>query len=282
MFVPDLDAYFDRIGYAADRRPTLANLHAILAAHVASIPFENLDILLGRGIDLDPAVVQRKLISERRGGYCFEQNSLLLQVLTALGYRATPLSARVRIGRERTFVPPRTHVLVRVELDEGSWIADVGVGALSMACALRLDTEEPQSTPHESRRLVRGGRWAPGELRAPDSVLYHQVLRGEVWEDVYDFTLEAMPDIDRELGNWFTSTHPRSHFKDRLMVARATESGRLTVIDRAFKTRDHTGRSETRILETPDELLEVLEQRFGLWFPAGTRFTCPSLDWPQE
>src|SRR5215467_3806047 len=80
--VIDLDRYFARIGYHGPRDATLATLHGIANAHVQAIPFENLDVLLGRPIDLELAAIQRKLIDDRRGGYCFEQNSLLLAVLT--------------------------------------------------------------------------------------------------------------------------------------------------------------------------------------------------------
>ncbi|OYV99738.1 MAG: hypothetical protein B7X11_05095, partial [Acidobacteria bacterium 37-65-4] len=102
----DLAAYFARIGCARRRKPTLAFLNAIVAHHVAAIPFENLDVLLGRPILLDPASLQQKLIRDRRGGYCFEQNGLLLLVLTALGDGARRLGVdhgdrRLRRGHGR-------------------------------------------------------------------------------------------------------------------------------------------------------------------------------------
>src|SRR5262245_17801213 len=133
----DLDRYFARIGYGGPHTPTLATLHGIAAAHVQTIPFENLDVLLGRRIDVDPVAIEQKLVGDRRGGYCFEQNALLLTVLTALGFEARPLSARVRYQRPRDFLPARTHLCVRVELDE-PWLADVGIGSMSMSAAIRL------------------------------------------------------------------------------------------------------------------------------------------------
>lgn len=151
---------------------------------------------------------------EKRGGYCFEQNTLLLQVLTQLGFEARPLSARVRYQRPREYTPPRTHVFLRVEIDGMAWLADVGVGALALTSALRLDTQEEQATPHDARRILREG-----------GLLYHQVRFGTEWHDICEFTLEEMAPIDREVGNWFTSTHPLSHFKNRLLVARATPEG---------------------------------------------------------
>src|SRR5579871_6842774 len=130
--VSHLDAYFERIGYRGPREPTLATLNGVMAAHVESIPFENLDVLLGKPILIDEAALVRKLIHERRGGYCFEQNGLFLGVLEALGYQVTPISARVRLQRPRDYIPPRTHLFARVELEGESWLADVGVGGLSL------------------------------------------------------------------------------------------------------------------------------------------------------
>jgi N-hydroxyarylamine O-acetyltransferase len=267
--VIDLDGYFARIGYHGPRAATLATLNAIVQAHVETIPFENLDVLLGRRIDLDPDALERKLVRDRRGGYCFEQNALLLAVLAALGFEVRPLSARVRYQRPRDYTPPRSHLFVRVELAT-SWLVDVGVGAMSLTSALRLDTAEPQPTPHETRRLLREG-----------ALLYHQVRFGDDWHDICEFTLEEMPPIDREVANWFTSTHPASHFKNRLLVARALpDGGRLGLLNRELTTRRRDGHADRRVLASPDELLTVLAEQFGLAFAPGTRFPCDALDWP--
>jgi N-hydroxyarylamine O-acetyltransferase len=264
----DLDAYFRRIHHTGSREPTLATLNAIMAAHASAIPFENLDVLLGRPIALTPEAVLQKLVHDARGGYCFEQNGLLLAVLQALGFTVRPLSARVRWQRPRDFVPPRTHLFLRVELEGESWLADVGIGGLSLTSALRLVPDLEQSTPHEPRRLVReNGRW------------FHQVRLGDEWHDVCEFTLEEMPPIDRELANWFTSTHPESHFRHRLIAARATSDGRVSLLNRELTLRSRDSRSETRVLADQAELLAVLAERFGLRFPAGTTFACAGLAW---
>jgi N-hydroxyarylamine O-acetyltransferase len=262
-FQPDLDAYFARIGYTGPRNPTLEVLNAVAEAHIQSIPFENLDVLLRRSISLEPAAIFQKLVLDHRGGYCFEQNGLLLEILGAMGFQVVPLSARVRLQRPRDFTPPRTHVFLRVSINGENWLVDVGVGGLSPTSAIRLEESgRLQTTPHEPRRIVR-----------EDGRLFHQVLLGEQWCDVYEFTLEEMPLIDRELGNWYTSTHPESHFRDRLIVARAApQGGRITLQNDEFSTRGRDGRADTRNLNSPEELLEVLATHFGLHFPAGTRF----------
>jgi N-hydroxyarylamine O-acetyltransferase len=267
-FAPDLDAYFVRIGYVGPRTPTLDTLHAISRAHVSSIPFENLDVLLDRGIDLEPAAVEAKLVHAQRGGYCFEQNSHLLHVLSALGYDVKPISARVRVGRPRDYTPARTHMFLRVELDGVSWLADVGVGGMSLTGALRLVLDVEQPTPHEPRRIVH-----------QDGRFFHQVRFGDAWNDVCEFTLEEMPPIDREVGNWYTSRHPGSHFRARLTAARARGDGRVTLLNHELTFRDHAGHAETHTIKDPDELLALLAEHFGLRFPAGTRFQCPALSW---
>jgi N-hydroxyarylamine O-acetyltransferase len=264
-----VDAYLSRIGCAGPVSPTLATLNRIVFAHVTSVPFENLDVLLGRPIALDPEAVLAKLVHGRRGGYCFEQNGLLLGVLRSLGFDAQPISARVRLQRPREFTPPRTHMFVRLEIDGQSWLADVGIGALSLTGTLRLVPNEVQATPHEPRRLIE-----------VDGRLFHQARLGEEWVDVCEFTLEAMPPIDREVANWYTSTHPGSHFRNRLIVARATpDGGRLTVLNRTFSTRGSDGIARDEDIPSPDALLELLAERFGLIFPPATRFVCTGLDW---
>jgi N-hydroxyarylamine O-acetyltransferase len=267
----DLDAYLARVGYDGPRAPTLPLLRALTAAHTQSIPFENLDVLLGRRIELGVDAVFDKLVRQRRGGYCFEQNGLFLHVLTALGFEARPLSARVRIDRARDYTPPRTHMFIRVELDGASWLTDVGVGALSLTAPLRFaDGAGTQETPHEPRRLVREG-----------DCWFHQARLGDAWADVCEFTGEEMPPIDREVANWYTNAHPTSHFLNRLIVARAAPDGRrITLLNRELKLRDRDGHAERKEVDTAQALLAALADQFGLRFPKETRFGGGTVPWP--
>src|SRR5262249_55952398 len=154
----DLDAYFARIGYAGPRAPTLAVLRAIHALHPAAIPFENLDPFLGRLVSLEIAALQQKMVAGRRGGYCFEHNTLFKAALDALGFRVTGLAARVRRvmpsdGSEN----PRTHMLLKVDLDEGTYLADVGFGGYLLSAPLRLVAEIEQEVPGGLLRLTPMG-----------------------------------------------------------------------------------------------------------------------------
>ncbi|MEI6106113.1 MAG: arylamine N-acetyltransferase [Opitutae bacterium] len=270
MTTPSLNAYFARIGYTGSREPTLATLHAIAGHHAAAIPFENLDVLLNRAIKLEPAALEQQLVQARRGGYCFQQNGLLLHVLAALGYTVRPISARVRLQRPRDFIPPRTHLFVRVELAGEPWIVDAGVGSASLTSALRFVEDIEQATPHDLRRIVR-----------VDGRFFHQVKMGAEWADVCEFTGEEMPPIDRELANWWTSTNPESKFRQNLMVARAGPDGtRRAILNREYVVRRGAEVLERRDIATAEELLEVLAAHFDLPFPAGTRFGPPGSAWP--
>jgi N-hydroxyarylamine O-acetyltransferase len=266
----DLEAYFDRIGYSGPADPTLETLAGIVSHHVEVVPFENIDVLLGRPIELTPDAIQRKIVTAGRGGYCFEQNGLLLLVLDAIGFNVLPLSARVRLQRPRDVIPARTHMFLRVEIGGVPWLADVGIGGVSLSSPIRLDIESEQATAHEPRRIVReNGRF------------FHQVRFGDEWADVYEFTGEAMPLVDREVANWFTSTSPQSHFRLRLIAARALpDGGRVTLVNRELSVRGRDGRAQTRLIGTPDELMSVLDASFGLRFEPGTSISCEGLDFP--
>ena len=265
----DLSAYFERIGYDGPLAPSLATLNGIIAAHTQCIPFENLDVLLGREIALDNASLRKKLIENNRGGYCFEQNGLLISVLEILGFEVAPISARVRIGSERDHIPPRTHLFARVEIEGTSWFADVGVGGLTPTSAIRFTLDVTQSSSHEPRRIVREG-----------DLYFHQVLLEDGWKDICDFTLEQMPLIDREVANWYTSTHPESHFRDRLLVARATpEDGRVTIQNDIFNMRNAAGVANKQKITSKEDRLQILARHFGLRFDMDIPLAFPNLSW---
>ncbi len=265
----DIDAYFGRIGYDGPRSPSAQTLSAIVARHAAAVPFENLDVLLGEPISLEPDAIERKIVAGRRGGYCFEQNGLLMAALETLGFSVTALAARVRMGLSRDQLPPRTHMFLRVDIDGDPWLADVGIGGLTPSAALRLDDESPQRTSHETHRVVR-----------EDGRHFHQALVGATWTDICEFDGQPMPRIDRELANWWTSTNPNSKFRRNLFVAMVGPEGtRLAIQNGRFLRRRGAETLESRDLSGMDELLESLDGTFGLHFPPGTRFEAPCLEW---
>lgn len=273
----DLESYFARIGYRNGRTVSRETLNAIVSAHVRTIPFENLAVLLGEPISIAIADVVEKLVHRRRGGYCFEHNTLLLHVLEALGFSVTALSARSRYQCSERYSLPRTHMCLRVALGDQAFLVDGGFGGLSPTAALELTADVEQPTPHEPRRFVREGQWQGFALRGVDATLVHQARLGETWHDLYELTLEPMPPVDREMGNWYTSQHPSSHFRTKLMVARASEDGRLTLANRELTRRRRDGSTSTRTLATHDELSEVLQRDFGIQLAPGQRLVCAGL-----
>lgn len=255
MTTQELKAYLQRISYSGSTEPVLEVLHAITKAHAQAIPFENLDVVLNRPILLSEEAILEKLVMKRRGGYCFEQNALMLNVLKHLGFNAKPLSARVRLRyATRDIVAPRTHLFVQVEIGKESYITDVGMGAASLTSALKLVTDIEQETAHDFRRIVKEG-----------SVWYHQIRYGDVWQDACEFTLEEMPQLDREIANWYTSAHPQSHFKGSLMVAKALDNGqRVTLQNYDLTYRSRNNETQKKHLQNKSEVIAALENDFGL------------------
>jgi N-hydroxyarylamine O-acetyltransferase len=256
----DLEAYLERVGYEGPREPTLEALRGLHLAHVTTIPFENLDIQLGRPIRLDLESLQAKLVRARRGGYCFEQNHLFMAALHALGFDVTPLAARVRFGT--TEPTPRTHMLLRVDVDGAPWIADVGFGGDSLLEPIPLTADE---------EAVQFG-WTYRLIREVAGVWMLQSLQREVWLDLYAFLDEPTPFVDYVLGNHFTSTHPESHFVRTLTVQMCATDVRVVLRNLTLWATTPDGATVSTVVPDQDALLAVLSERFGLAFPAGTRF----------
>jgi N-hydroxyarylamine O-acetyltransferase len=257
----DLDTYLRRTGARPPLAPSRDDLVSLQQAHLAAVPFENLDLLLGRDILLDVASLQTKLVKGRRGGYCFEQNTLFAAVLRCIGFTVTPLAARVRAGT--TAVRPRTHMLLKVDLPEGPFVVDVGFGADGPLHPVPLEAGVEQWVGATGHRL-----------RREDSAWALEGHTGDGWSDLYAFTLEPQHPVDFEMANHFTSTHPRSPFLNNLTAQRSFPERRLILRNRELQVRE--GRvSEVTSIRHPAHLLEVLEERFDLVFPPGTCFSKP-------
>ena len=254
----DLEAYLARIGYAGDLDPTVETLTALHRAHVLSIPFENLDILLGRPIRLDLESLQAKLVHGRRGGYCFEQNTLFAAVLEHLGFEVTRLAARVRMGDDRS--TPRTHMILAADIEDTRWLVDVGFGGDTLLEPIPFDGDEPVRQEAWTFRLVE---------EADGRVL--QGLRADGWMDLYAFTEEPQLPVDYEVANHYTSTWARSPFVTKVVVQRSGLDERWMLIDDELRV-ERPAATERWTVSTPEERLAILADRFGLVFPQDTRF----------
>ncbi len=253
----DLQAYLRRIGRQGAVCPDMSTLQAIVAAHVTTIPFENLSPLLGLPVDLELAALERKLVHEGRGGYCFEQNLLLEAALRAIGFEVSGLIARVLWTQPEDAITPQTHMLLRVELAGESWLVDVGFGGQTLVGVLRLQADIEQATQMEPFRLVQ----MDGDFRM------QSLVRGQ-WLSLYRFDLRPVPLIDYVVANHYVSTHPDSNFVNHLNVARTTSDSRLSLRDREFTVRRMGREPERRTLHDIGEIRRVLEQDFLIRLPA--------------
>ena len=244
----DLDAYLERVRLPA--RPTLdaAGLLRLQAAHRLAIPFENLAIRLGHGIAIDGEAVFAKLVTARRGGFCFEHNRLFLDALAALGFIARPLLARVWLGVKET--PPLTHTLslVTVGGEAGgqaggeAWIADPGFGG-SYAPPMPLADGAEASAPDGARfRLSRTGEqwmlWRDGDAGTTDGR-----GAGAGWQRQYGFTLAEVADADLAIGAHWSATAPASRFVRHVVVSLVLPHGFANLTDCAYRRR--AGADET-------------------------------------
>jgi N-hydroxyarylamine O-acetyltransferase len=246
----DLDAYLERVGLAA--RPELATLQR---AHVTSIPFENLDPHRGVPISLELADLQRKLVGERRGGYCFEQNVLLGAALTALGDGVEPMLARVRLGAPPDTIRPRTHLVLRVHAQGASWLADAGFGAGTLLEPLPFGAGASAEQSGWSFRVVEDG----------DELVLQRADKGD-WIDLYGFVPQPVPFVDVETSNWFTCSHPHSPFVTGLVVSAQREDGtRIALSDwSALALVEQTPTRSTVTAVARQAIPELLEAHFGL------------------
>ena len=258
MSTADLDAYLRRIGYDGSRAPTPETLQALHFAHATSIPFENLDIQLGLPIRLDLPSLQAKLVAAKRGGYCFEQNTLFAAALEAVGFRVTRLAGRVGPRSNRT--RSRSHMLLAVEAGGADWLADVGFGADTLLLPMPL---APGSE-------VRQHAWSyRTEADGPLRVL--QSLDGDAWADRYSFTSEEQYPIDYIVANHYTSTHPDSIFVRTLTAQLPGPDVRWILRNRELIESRPETQARTWIGDD-DGLLRLLSERFGIVLAPGARF----------
>lgn len=264
---PDLDAYFDRIGYRGPREATLAVLRDLHALHPRAIAFENLDSFLGRPIRLDLPALEDKLVHARRGGYCFEQNTLFWKVLSALGFEVSGLAARVLWNQPEDTLNPRSHMLLRVELDGATWLADVGFGGVTQTAPLLLVPGDVQETPHEPCRVIE----TADHYRL-------QVQIGGEWRTVFRFDLTGHFDVDYVVSSHFVSTWPTSQFVMTIMAARALPEGRLALKNDRMTVHRPGGAPKQVHFATPAALRAALSADFGIDVPEPDRFDARFLE----
>jgi len=252
----DIDAYLARIGHHGPRSATLGVLAALARCQPQAIAFENISVAAGGVPDLSVGALEAKLVRGGRGGYCYEQNSLLQAALTELGFTVTGLSARVRYRLPADVITPRSHMVLCIELPEGRFLVDAGFGGLTLTAPVMLGRLGAQPTPHEPVRLVPDGA---------DQLLQARI--GGAWVDVYrfDFAPHLPPDYVQQ--NWHTATRPNSLFGNNLVLTRPVAGGRHALFNRTLTWRPLGGEPTRRQIDSSTELREVLHEVFSITVP---------------
>jgi N-hydroxyarylamine O-acetyltransferase len=233
----DLTAYLARIALKEAPPATAEGLAQLQRAHRLAIPFENLDVILGRGIAIDSDAVFAKLVTARRGGYCFEQNRLFGDALDALGFVWRPLLARVWLGVDGP-PPPKTHTLCLVTIDGQDWIADAGFGGAYAPPMPLADGETAPAPDGAIFRLMRDPLygWMLERDGHPGTTDGRGV--GEGWMPQFSFDLEPVFASDLALSNRWTSTAPGTRFLTLRIVSIALPQGFASLTDRSYRRRN--------------------------------------------
>ena len=245
----DIAAYLERIKYRGPVEPTLVTLRELHKAHMLAVPFENLDIHLGREIALDEQKIYSKIVEQKRGGFCYEMNGAFANLLISLGFDVNMLSAGVARA-EGGFGPPFDHMTLLVRLDE-RWLADVGFGD-SFREPLQLDEPGEQEQEWGAYRIAREGEHFILERR-----------EGDLWEPQYRFTLQPYELADFAGMCHYHQTSPESTFTQRRTCSLATPDGRITLANMRFITTTRNERQEAELADQ-EEYRATLKRSFGV------------------
>ena len=256
----DLAAYLDRIGFQGRPAPDRATLEAVQGLHLLAIPYENLDVQLGRPLTTSPAAAFDKLVTRRRGGWCYEMNGVLGWALTQIGFKVTRLTGAVMRSAAGD-ANIGNHLVLRIDLDDGPRVADVGLGDGPFTPYPMV--EGPFADQGLEFRLERidGGWWR----------LHNHALARP---PNFDLNLEREDEGRLSQMCGLLQTDPASLFVQNLICQRFTPDGHVDLIGRVLRRQGPQGTTE-RVLASPVELVEALGDVFGLAEPDAARL------WPR-
>ncbi len=245
----DVERCLKRIGYSGPTEPTLDTLRALQNAFLLKVPFENLDIHLGRQIRLSSESIYKKIVSRKRGGFCYECNILFFDLLSGLGFQVEYLSARMVKGS--TIGPEYDHMVLLVHL-EHDYLADVGNG---QSC------REPLRIDGANRATSEGYAYRAG-TQGKDYALYYQ-QSNEAWTPRFLFTLTPRNRAEFSDMCHYHQTSPDSVFTRQRLVTIATLEGRVTLTDMRVSATKGSEKQE-KVVTSEDEYYEILKQKFGI------------------
>lgn len=246
-----LKSYFKRIRINEIQGNSFENLRLLVKNHTRRIPFENLNPLLDIPVKLDLNSLIEKIIFGGRGGYCFEQNLLFMEVMQTLGYKVKPLAARVNSSGDAMHA--RTHMFLLVNIEDSQFLTDVGFGGMTPASPLRFEIGLVQETPHTTYRIsIKDGNYTL------------ESVQDKIWKNLYEFDFQKQFPVDFQMANWYTSTYPKSHFRHQLSIARTDKEKRFGLRNNQLSIHYKTGKTERKILNSVSEIIQVLTEVFEL------------------
>lgn len=242
--------YFQRVGFSGAVENNLHTLTAVMRAQLQSVPFENLDVQAGKIVSMVPEDIVNKIVYGKRGGYCYEVNSLFAMALTALGFEYDIIGARPMFYPQRR---PKTHMVLIVKIGTERWLCDTGFGSFGLRAPIELNQlGQLIKQDNESFMLDKNER---GEI------FLKAWVKGE-WANQFGFDLQPTEMIDFMLANYYNSTHPDAVFVQRYLVMQQRPDGRTLLSGNQLKQL--CGDQETVTEIAADQLDDVLWREFKL------------------
>jgi len=262
----NLDGYLARIKWGGSRTPSFETLAGLLRAHMRSIPFENLDVLLGRGVRIDLDSIYAKLVDARRGGYCFEHGTLVQAALAELGFAPVAHAARVIMLRRREDAA-LTHMVITVSMEGRTFVLDPGFGGQAPLVPVPLDGS-----------IVREGKDCHRMVRRNDEWVLEAQIDG-AFLPLWTSSLQPTMPIDFMMANHFVSTFPASPFVTSLMLRAFSPRGRVSMMNRDLTVRDGAT-AEKSVVADRRALRSILAADFGFDLPEVEQMCVPAVpDW---
>ncbi|MCS4226309.1 arylamine N-acetyltransferase [Sphingobacterium sp. BIGb0165] len=250
-----LKNYLERIAISEGVSGDLETLKKLTQGHPKHITFENIDSFTGIVPAIDTADIFHKLVTEKRGGYCYEQNSLFKEVLQTLGFNMKMHLARVLWSSKDGSETARTHMLLTTDIGGEKYLVDVGFGSMTLTAPVLFHSE--QETPNGLFRLIS----------LDDNFYRLDVFKNE-WLPIYKFTLEEVQLSDLDMANWYVATGPSSMFNKFLMITRVDEHARYALFNKEFNIRDNEGGKKSSEITSEEELELILTNYFKLNIPS--------------
>lgn len=252
MNASELKKYLSRINLTACTA-TLAGLTKLQDHHKENIPFENLDVVVGRKINLDYVHLFEKLVTKKRGGYCFELNTLYAILLKSLGFISRPVLGRVWLSNPMS-TPPRNHLAHLVDLDGKTYLTDVGFGGLIARVPLDIHDYDPVNDRDGMVRIL--------PIVDHQFMIQRETEKG--WANQYSFENVGISEEDIAISNHYMSTHPSSHFYYHKFVGRNTKEGRIALFNNKMSIRKGLKVVDKRPVEYGPDWLKIIKDKFSL------------------